>query len=184
MYDTRFKGSFKAIPIYVYKPRSIRRRTLGLISCNTTTSRPLQPIPLNWVLLELLQGSDSSQTIAPHWSSSYPMYLSPEQDKEQRSIVWTRLWSHRANLASRLSEQKNHYLALRQELNPSSTQVKSSHEPLFRDRAAQLLGQSKEGMSQMDSLRDCLSYCSSIYTFYKYVLVWHNQRINNSWVWT
>ena len=29
----------------------------------------------------------------------------------------------------------------------------------------------QEGMSQMDSLRDCLSYCSSIYTFYKYVLV-------------
>ena len=25
---------------------------------------------------------------------------------------------------------------------------------------------------------DCLSYCSSIYTLYKYVLVWHNQRIN------
>ena len=29
----------------------------------------------------------------------------------------------------------------------------------------------QEGKLQMDSLRDCLSYCSSIYTFYKYVLV-------------
>ena len=36
-------------------------------------------------------------------------------------------------------------------------------------------GVEQEGKSQMDSLRDCLSYCSSIYTFYKYVLVWHNQ---------
>ena len=33
MYNTRFKGSFKAVPIYVYKPRSIRKRPLGLISC-------------------------------------------------------------------------------------------------------------------------------------------------------
>ena len=32
------------------------------------------------------------------------------------------------------------------------------------------------GEVAMDSLRDCLSYCSSIYTFYKYVLVWHNQQ--------
>ena len=45
MYDTRFKGSFKAVPIYVYKPRSIRKRTLGSISCNTTTSRSLRLIP-------------------------------------------------------------------------------------------------------------------------------------------
>ena len=45
MYDTRFKGSFKAVPICVYKPCSNRKRTLGSISCNTTTSRSLQPIP-------------------------------------------------------------------------------------------------------------------------------------------
>ena len=37
-------------------------------------------------------------------------------------------------------------------------------------------GRARGRKSQMDSLRDCLSYCSSIYTFYKYVLVWHNQR--------
>ena len=46
MYDTRFKGSFKVIPMFVYKPRSIRKRTLGLISCKTTTSRSLRPILL------------------------------------------------------------------------------------------------------------------------------------------
>ena len=113
---------------------SIRKRTLGSISCNTTTSRPLQLIPLNWVPLELLQDSDSSQAIAPHWSSSYPKYLSPEQDKaEQWRIVWARLRSHQSNLASRLSKQKECYLALCQELNPRTTQVESSHEPLFRD---------------------------------------------------
>ena len=139
MYDTRFKGSFKATPIYVYKPRSIRKRTLGSISCNTTTSRPLRPIPLNWVPLELLQGSDSSQiTIAPHWSSSYPKYLSSDQDKEgKRRVVWARLHSHCSNLAQRLSEQKKQYLTLHQELNPRMTQAKSSHEPLFRDRGPQ-----------------------------------------------
>ena len=142
MYDTRFKGSFKAVPIYVYKSRSIRKRILGLISCNTTTHRSLQPIPLNWVPLELLQGSDSSYTtIAPHWSSSYPEYLSPDQDQEeQRRVVWTRLHSHRANLASRLSKQKEWYLALCQELNPRMTQVESSHDLLYRDRDGRMTG--------------------------------------------
>ena len=138
MYDTRFKGSFKAIPIYVYKPRSIRKRTLGSISCNTTTSCSLWPTSLNWVPLELLQDSDSlSVTIGPHWPSSYPEYLSPYQDKdEQRRVVWARLLSQRSNLAGRLSESKAHYLALRQELNPRTTQVESSHDPLYCDIAA------------------------------------------------
>ena len=135
MYDTRFKGSFKAVPIYVYKPCSFRKRTLGSISCNTTTSRPLRPILLNWVPLELLQDSDSSSvTIGPHWPSSYPKYLSPHQDKdEQQRVVWARLLSQCSNLARQLSETKARYLALRQELNPRTTQVKSSHDPLYRD---------------------------------------------------
>ena len=34
---------------------------------------------------------------------------------------------------SRLSKQKEHYLALHQELNPRTTQVESHHKPLFRD---------------------------------------------------
>ena len=138
MYDTRFKGSFKAVPIYVYKPCSIRKWTLGSISCNTTTYRPLQPIPLNWVPLELLQDSDSSsEAIGPHWPSSYPEYLSPDWDKnEQRRVVWNRLQNQCSNLASRLSKQKERYLALRQELNPRTTQVESSHDPLYRDTSA------------------------------------------------
>ena len=140
MYDTRFKGSFKAVPICVYKPRSVRKRTLGSISCNTTTSCSLWPIPLNWVPLELLQDSDLSlTTIAPHWSLSYPKYLSPGHDKEeQQGVVWNRLHNHRANLASQLSKQKECYLALRQELNPRTTQVKSSHKPLFHDNRGEL----------------------------------------------
>ena len=136
MYDTRFKGSFKVVPIYVYKLRSIRKRTLGSISCNTTTSHSLRPILLNWVPLELLQDSDSSsETIGPHWPSSYPEYLSPDWDKdEQRRVVWNRLLSQRANLAT-LSKQKERYLALRQELNPRTTQVGSSHDLLYCDSA-------------------------------------------------
>ena len=140
MYDTRFKGSFKAVPTCVYKPCCNRKRTLGSISCNTTTSRSLRPIPLNWVPLELLQDSDSSSvTIGPHWPSSYPEYLSPYQDKdEQRRVVWARLLSQCSNLASRLSSSTKRYHALRQELNPRMTQVKSSHDPLYRDMSVGL----------------------------------------------
>ena len=108
--------------------------TLGSISCNTTTSHSLRPNPLNCVPLELLQDSDSSQAIAPHWSLSYSEYLSPEQDKEEQwRIVWARQRSHHSKLANQLSEQKNQYLTLRQEFNLRTAQVESSHEPLFRD---------------------------------------------------
>ena len=76
----------------------------------------------------------SSVTIGPHWPSSYPEYLSPHQDKDkQRRVVWARLLSQHSNLAGRLSEMKARYLALRQELNPRTTQVESSHDPLYRD---------------------------------------------------
>ena len=85
--------------------------------------------------LELLQDSDSSlATIGPHWPSSYPEYLSPYQGKdEQQRIVWARLRNQRSNLAKSLREQKERYHALRRELNPRTTQVESSHDPLYRD---------------------------------------------------
>ena len=85
--------------------------------------------------MELLQDSDSSlATIGPHWPSSYPEYLSPHQDKdEQQRIVWARLLNQRSNLARSLKEQKERYQALRHELNPRTTQVESSHDPLYRD---------------------------------------------------
>ena len=85
--------------------------------------------------LELLQDSDSSsEAIGPHWPTYYPDHLSPDWDKdEQQRVVWARLRSQRSNLASRLSQQNEHYLALRQELNPRMTQAKSSHDPLYRD---------------------------------------------------
>ena len=68
---------------------------------------------------------------------SYPEYLSPNQEQEeQRRVVWSRLYSHQANLAKRLSKQKECYLALRQELNPKTTQVESSHGLLSRDSEA------------------------------------------------
>ena len=96
--------------------------------------------------LELLQDSDSSSaTIGPHWPSSYPEYLSPYQDKdEQRRVVWARLLSQRSNLAGRLSESKACYLALCQELNPRTTQVDSSHDPLYRDIKSNLKVASRE----------------------------------------
>ena len=128
MYDTRFKGSFKAVPIYVYKPHSIRKRTLGSISCMTTTFRPLQLIPFNWVPLESLQDSDlSSEAIGPHWPSSYPDHLSPCWDKdEQRRVVWSRLRELRTLASQKPSKQTELYHALCQEYQ--KTQVESSHD--------------------------------------------------------
>ena len=132
----KVRAELQSYRIYVYKPCSIRKRTLGSISCNTTTSRSLRPTPLNWVPSELLQDSGSSlATIGPHWPSSYPEYLSPHQDKdEQWRIVWARLTSQRSNLAKSLSKQNEQYRALSQELNPRTTQVESSHDPLYHDR--------------------------------------------------
>ena len=135
MYDTRFKGSFKAAPVYVYKPCSIRKRTLGSISCNTTTSRLLRPIPSQLSALGVTPGLRTLyKAIAPHWSSSYPEFLSPNQSQEeQRRVVWSRLHDHRANLANRLISTRDKYLAARRALNPRTTQAESSHDPLYRD---------------------------------------------------
>ena len=109
------------------------KRTLGSISCITTTLCSLWPTPLNWVPLELLWDSDLLQeTIAPHWSSSYPEYLSLSWDTEtKQGVVWSRLWEHR-NLAShKPSKQTERYHALHQEFQ--RTQVEPSHKPLSCD---------------------------------------------------
>ena len=58
----------------------------------------------------------------------------PFADKEgQQRVVWARLRGLCSNLADRLSTQKEQYLALCRELNPKTTQVESSHDPLYRD---------------------------------------------------
>ena len=81
------------------------------------------------------------KTIAPHWSSSYPKYLSPVQgQEEQQRVVCDRLHSHRANLAKRLSTTKERYLAARRELNPKATQAESSHDLLYRDKNVPICG--------------------------------------------
>ena len=136
MYDTRFKGSFKAVSTYVYKLCSFRKRTLGSISCIYYNISSTQTDPLS---TEYLWSNSRTQTchttIAPHWSPSYPNYLSPDQDKgEQRRIVWSRLHNHRANLANRLARTRDRYLEACRALNPRTTQVESSHNPLYRDR--------------------------------------------------
>ena len=56
-----------------------------------------------------------------------------QTQEEQRRIVWSRLYNHRFNLAKRLETTKEQYLRARRELNPRSTQVESSHDPLYRD---------------------------------------------------
>ena len=134
--EDREIGKKRWVQIVTYiNPVVSRERTLGSISCNPTTYRPLRPIPLSWVPLEKLQGSDSIlATIAPHWSSSYPEYLNQNQSpEEQQSVVWSRLCNHQATVAKRLSKEKERYLAARRELNPRSTQAESSHESLSRD---------------------------------------------------
>ena len=97
--------------------------------------------PFNWVPLELLQDSDSSSyTIAPHWSSSYPEYLSPDWDKNtQQAVVWTRLQELQHKLANwKPSKQTEWYPTLCQEFQ--KTQVKPSHKPSSRDISTPLLG--------------------------------------------
>ena len=87
--------------------------------------------PLNSVPLEQLQDTNSSSTIAPHLSSSYPEYLSPTWDKEtQRVVVWTRLQEHCKLARQGLAEIGERYKALRQE---QSTRVESRHESSSRD---------------------------------------------------
>ena len=80
----------------------------------------------------------SFTTIAPHWSSSYPEYLSPDWDKDtQQVVVWTRLQELRHKLANcSLAKVNKRFLALRQE--QQSAQVESSHEPLSCDSGLSL----------------------------------------------
>ena len=135
---TRFKGSFKATPVMYINPvvseSNPQVRFLVLLQLFIHSDQSL----FNCVPLELLQDPDLSHiTIAPHLSSYYPHYLSPDWGKdEQRRVVWSRLQSQRSNLASRLSKQNEHYLALCQELNPRTTQAESSHDLLYRDSPA------------------------------------------------
>ena len=63
-----------------------------------------------------------------------------------------------------------------QDYDQDLKQYSKEVEQINGDELHSIWGRAKGRKSQMDSLRDCLSYCSSIYTFYKYVLVWHNQR--------
>ena len=71
-------------------------------------------------------------TIAPHWSSSYPEYLSPSWDEEtQQAVVWTRLREHRKLARKGLADVRERYKALRQE---QQTRVESRHKSLSRDR--------------------------------------------------
>ena len=60
--------------------------------------------------------------------------MSPNQTQEdQRRVVWSRLHDHRTNLAKQLSRERERYLEAHQALNPKLTQVKSSHDLLYRD---------------------------------------------------
>ena len=119
-------------------PVVLGKRTLGSISCIYYNISSTQTDPLSTEYLWSNSGTQTHQTtIAPHWGSSYPEYLSPDQDKEeQRRVVWSRLHDHRANLANRLKATRERYLAARRELNPRTTQVESSHDPLYRDTRA------------------------------------------------
>ena len=97
--------------------------------CNYNLSFTQTDPPLNCVTLEFLQDTDLSIiTIAPHWSSSYPEYLSPHWDENtQRAVVWTRLQEHRKLANCSLAKVNERFLVLCQE--QQMTQVKSSHEP-------------------------------------------------------
>ena len=134
MYDTRFRRSFKAASYMYINPvvseSEPQVRFLVILQHLVHSDQSLST--------ECLWSSSRAQTrhnaIAPHWSPSYPEYLSTTQDQtEQRRVVWSRLHNHRVNLAKRLLTTKEQYLAAHRELNPKMTQVESSHDPLYRD---------------------------------------------------
>ena len=112
------------------------KQTLGSISCITTAFCSLRLIYSTVCLWSYSRTQNSSITaIAPHWSSSYPEYLSPTWDENmQRAVVWTRLQEHCKLANHSLSKQTKWYHALWQEFQ--KTQVKSSHEPLSHDKKA------------------------------------------------
>ena len=94
MYNTRFKGSFKAVPICVYKPRSIRKRTLGSISCNTTTYRPLRPIPSQLSAFGVSPGlrlvTKLQLLIGVHLTlSTHPLTRIKRNNREQSGLDYT-----------------------------------------------------------------------------------------------
>ena len=88
--------------------------------------------------------------VVGHWES--------RGEFNRRRITMRRAWTQRVNRMTRTS----------------STITREWSRSIMM--SCTVAGVEQEGKSQMDSLRDCLSYCSSIYTFYKYVLVWHNQQ--------
>ena len=73
----------------------------------------------------------SHSTIAPHWSSSYPDYLSPSWDEDtQQTVVWARLREHRKLAQQGLAEVRERYNALHQE---QQARVELRHELSSRD---------------------------------------------------
>ena len=82
--------------------------------------------------LELLQDTGLLLTIiAPHWSSSYPKYLSPSWDNDtQRAVVWTRLQEHCKLANCSLAKVNKHFWVLCQE---QQALAKQSHELLSHD---------------------------------------------------
>ena len=88
--------------------------------------------------------------VVGHWES--------RGEFKRRQITMRRAWTQRVNKMTRTS----------------STMTRKWSRSIMM--SCTVSGVEQEGKSQMDSLRDCLSYCSSIYTFYRYVLVWHDQR--------
>ena len=88
--------------------------------------------------------------VVGHWGS--------RGEFKRRQITMRRAWTQRVNSMTRTS----------------STMTREWSRSMMMSCTA--FGVEQEGKLQMDSLRDCLSYCSSIYTFYKYVLVWQYQR--------
>ena len=92
-----FKRSFKVSSIMYINHVVEGKRTLGSISCNPTTHCSLQPIPSQLSAFGVTPGLKLflKDTIAPHWSPSYPEYLSPTWDTEiQQGVVWSRLREH------------------------------------------------------------------------------------------
>ena len=115
------------------KPCSKEKRTLGSISCITTTFRSLRPISIQLCSFGVAPGH---RLVPYNYSSSPELILSqllvPTWGEDtQRAVVWTRLREHHKLAYRSLAKINEQFLTLCQE--QQLTQVKSSHEPLSCD---------------------------------------------------
>ena len=113
-----------------------------------------------------------SRDVHPTWAKSFTKTLSESVVNDSLLLVvgpgFTREFKRQ-----QITERSSRTQRVNTMTRNSSTMTRKRSRSIMMSCTVATVEQ--EGKSQMGSLRECLSYCSSIYTFDKYVLVWYNQ---------